>query len=170
MSGTKLSECDFATGSKELVEWPPGERVVNLDGRDVPRHQPRRRLRHHVGLVIVSGTGEFGDLLDERLGPCRVSVDVPIAGLPFCSGHWQCPGPETADRQLTLSALSPWELVGYSLVADRLPDTDARSISSRSAKTHLVVNAAELSNKPARLDLAPCLPYTMRHSSTQRRR
>jgi hypothetical protein len=30
MSGTKLSECDFATGSKELVEWPPGERVVKL--------------------------------------------------------------------------------------------------------------------------------------------
>jgi hypothetical protein len=58
----------------------------------------------------------------------------------------------------------------FSLVSNRLPFIGLYSKSSRSAKTHLVANAAVLSNKLVRLDLASSLPYTMRHSRTQRMR
>ena len=65
---------------------------------------------------------------------------------------------------------APWEPAGYWPVADRLPHTDARSISTGPAKTYLVANAAGRSSKRARLDLAPRLLNRMRHSGTQRRR
>ena len=40
-------------------------------------YQPFQRLRHHVRLIVVSGIGEQGDLLDERLRPGSVSIHIP---------------------------------------------------------------------------------------------
>jgi hypothetical protein len=55
------------------------------DRGDVRPQQPRRSLSHHVFLVIVPGFGEHRDLLDQRLSPRRVSINVPIAGQPLWS-------------------------------------------------------------------------------------
>ena len=55
------------------------------DRGDVRPQQPRRSLSHHVCLVIVPGVGKHRDLLDQRLSPRRVSINVPIAGLPLWS-------------------------------------------------------------------------------------
>src|SRR5438128_1030106 len=48
--------------------------------------QPRRGLRHRVRHVVMPGVGKYGDLLDERLTPCGVAVNVPVARLPLGGG------------------------------------------------------------------------------------
>src|ERR1019366_4495924 len=55
------------------------------DRGDVRPQQPRRGLSHHVGHVVVPGVGVHRDLLDKWLGPCGISINIPIAGLPLWS-------------------------------------------------------------------------------------
>src|ERR1019366_7795774 len=67
----------------QVVALQPDDRET--DRWDVRPQQPCGGLSHHICLVIIPGIGEHRDLLDEWLSPCRVSINVPIAGLPLWS-------------------------------------------------------------------------------------
>jgi hypothetical protein len=73
-------------------------------------------------------------------------------------GNAQAPEKDDPLKTSFLTGSFAVEPAGYSRVVDWLPYAGMRSMSTPSAKTHLVANAPEWSSKRARLDLAPRLP------------
>src|ERR1019366_2419920 len=56
----------------QVVALQPDDRET--DRGHVRPQQPRRSLSHHVCHVVVRGVWKHGHLIDQRLGPCRVSI------------------------------------------------------------------------------------------------
>ena len=89
------------------------------DRGDVPLQQPSRRLRHHVGLVVVPAVRERRDLLDERLGPCRVRSTYQSPACPSPARLAKCADLPLISMTLGTLTLSRRDIGGPLELSDR---------------------------------------------------